>query len=105
MAAIAASPNDGSQIDSLAELQSVVTSAVNAATANALSTISSYAGNNSASAPAQPMGTPPTLADYANAGVTGVDANNLEGVRTEYGPEVLAVMAASGQDVSSLAAE
>ena len=79
-AAIAATPDNGSLVNTLAGLQSVVSSGINTATSNALNTISSYASDNSASAPSQTTGTAPTLTDYVNANVNGVTANNLAAI-------------------------
>lgn len=75
LAAIAATPDDGSGVDSLAELQAVTASAVAGALA-ALNTISSYAEDNGTVNPA------PTLTDYSAAGVTGVTAGNLAAVNS-----------------------
>jgi hypothetical protein len=61
------------QVDSLSELQSVVTAATNAYTA-ALGTISSYAQSNG--------GTAPTTSTFAQAGVTGVDSANLAAIQS-----------------------
>ena len=75
LAALAATADDGSGIDTFAELQSAVTSAANAASA-ALNVISGYTGSNSA----------PTVADYVAAGVTGVEAGNLGAINSVIGP-------------------
>jgi uncharacterized membrane-anchored protein len=72
LAAIKATPDDGMGVDSLSELQAVVTAAADAAAA-ALDKIKEAAQANDA-------GTTPALADFAAAGVTGVTADNLAAV-------------------------
>ena len=64
--AIAATADDGSGVDTVTELQGVVTGAVSAFT-TALQTLASYAGSGPA----------PALTDYATVGVTGVTADLL----------------------------
>jgi hypothetical protein len=66
--AIAATADSGLQVDTMGELQAIVTAAVNAATTSQ-NRIQNYATSNANTAPA--------LADYLNIGVTGVDATNL----------------------------
>jgi hypothetical protein len=78
LAAIAATADNGSGVSSLASLQTIVT-----ATAGALSTISGYNGVNTA----------PTLTDFTNASVTGVDANNLAAINS-----ILASLPAGSRD-------
>ena len=71
--AIAATADDGSGVDTLGELQSVVTAAANAAAA--LVVIGAYDGTN----------TVPTMATYTAAGVTGVTdgpAGNLGAINS-----------------------
>jgi hypothetical protein len=72
LAAIKATPDDGSGVNTLSALQGVVTTAATAA-ASALTTISTAAQNDTA-------GTAPALADFTAAGVTGVDSSNLAAV-------------------------
>jgi hypothetical protein len=74
--AIANTRDDGQDVDTLQKLQALVNSAVGARAA-ALAIIGDYAEQNVVSAPASPMGTAPTLQDYVNAGVRGVQAGNL----------------------------
>jgi len=75
LAALAATADDGSGIDTFAELQSAVTSAATAAS-SALNVISSYTGSNTA----------PTVANFESAGVTGVEAGNLSAINSVIGP-------------------
>ena len=75
IAAIEASANDGTGIDTMTELQALVTGAVNSYTTS-LAKISGYTGSNSA----------PTATDYTNVGVTGVDAGNLAAINSVIGP-------------------
>ena len=75
LAAIAATDDSGSGIDTFAELQTAVTNAASTASA-ALGVISGYTGSNTA----------PTVTDYANAGVTGVEAGNLGAINSVIGP-------------------
>ena len=72
---IANQDNSGSATDTLSELQSLVD-----ATNTAVAVIRDFAQANTASAPTAPTGTAPVAADYTNAGVTGVDANNLAAI-------------------------
>jgi len=67
--AIANTANDGTGVDTVAELQAVVDGVI-----APVSAISNAAQNNSASA------TSPSVATYANAGVTGVTSGNLAAV-------------------------
>ncbi|NBT11901.1 MAG: hypothetical protein EBT24_13200, partial [Betaproteobacteria bacterium] len=73
-AAIAATADDSSGADSVAELQALVDGAI--AGLDALARISAYDGTNSA----------PTSADYASAGVIGVTAGNLAAINSAIGP-------------------
>jgi hypothetical protein len=68
---IAATPDDGTGVDTLPELQGLVN------TLNAgLNAISAAAQANNATESS------PTASDYANAGVTGVDASNLASINS-----------------------
>jgi len=71
LAAIAATPTDGSGVDSFSELRLLVDNAVSAA-ASALTVISSFTGSNTA----------PTLSTYSNAAITGVTAANIGAVNS-----------------------
>jgi hypothetical protein len=73
LAALAATPDDGSGVDTLGELQAVTEAAV-AAVAAAQNKLVAYADDNT-----QPA---PTVADYAAIGVTGVDASNLPAINS-----------------------
>jgi hypothetical protein len=77
--AIAATADSGLQVDTIAELQAVVTNAANAA-AVSQNRIQNYATSNANTAPA--------LADYVNIGVTGVDANNLPAINSAVDAQV-----------------
>jgi hypothetical protein len=70
--AIAATNDDTTGVDSLAEIQAVVTQ-VRSDQASALAVISNYTGSN----------TTPTLATFNAAGVVGVDAQNI-GIINQY---------------------
>lgn len=70
--AIASEDDSGSSVDTLAGLQLIVNNGIAAAKTAALQIISLYAANNT--------GTAPTLVEYANAEVTGVDVNNLASI-------------------------
>lgn len=83
--AIAATANDGSGVDSFEKLNTLVTSVV---IGNALSLIKTYAENNS--------GTPPTVAEFTNLGITGVTSTNLNAINT-----ALASNAITGSSVDS----
>jgi hypothetical protein len=87
LAAIAATPDNGSGISSLASLQATVTSAAAASAAKdaALATISAYANGGS---------TAPSVSDFADAGVTGVDSSNLAAINA-------LIASLSGTDVDS----
>lgn len=78
--AIASEGDSGTSVDTLAELQLIVTNGIAAAKTAALQIISLYAANNTASFPATPTGSAPTLVEYANAEVTGVNVNNLSSI-------------------------
>jgi hypothetical protein len=66
-AAIERTANDGTGVDTLSELQSVVNTTV-----NSMNIISGYTGSN----------TIPSLTDYSNIGVTGVTGGNLAAINT-----------------------
>jgi hypothetical protein len=74
-AAIAATNDAGTGVDSLSELQTLVTT-LN----SAVSVISTYAQANTQSAPATPTGTAPTEQNYIDAGVTGFVSANLDAI-------------------------
>ncbi|MEK7346625.1 MAG: hypothetical protein AAB176_13145, partial [Pseudomonadota bacterium] len=74
LAAIAAKNNDGSQTDSLAELQALVTGLNTAAT-----DLGAFAEANTTGL-ATATGTVPVLTSYTAAGVTGVTADNLAAI-------------------------
>ncbi|MGB1237342.1 MAG: Ig-like domain-containing protein [Pseudomonadales bacterium] len=74
--------DDGSAVDTLSELQALVTSAANAA-ASALSVIQDAAENNNATA------SNPSEAHYADAGVSGVNAANLAAINTVLNTAVI----------------
>jgi hypothetical protein len=76
LAAIRASADDGSDIDTLDELRSVVSAAVALSRQNAIDKISRYDGTSAT--------TVPTLADFANAGSTGVTNINLASINTAF---------------------
>ena len=82
LAAIRASADDGSDIDTLSELQILVAAAVAQSRQDAIDRISQYDGTSST--------TTPTLADYANAGVSGVSANNLLSINSAFAEIALA---------------
>ena len=82
LAAIAASADDGSGIDTLAKFQSLVNVAVGGFS-NALSKIQNYDGSNSV----------PNLADFGATGVTGVDNSNLGSINS-----ALAILPVSATD-------
>lgn len=83
--AIAATVDNGLEVDTMVELQSVVTAAVNAA-ATSQTKIQGYAGDET--------NTSPAVADYANIGVDGVAADNLAAINS-------AVSALTGSDVGT----
>ncbi|MSZ36491.1 MAG: hypothetical protein F2604_00860, partial [Actinobacteria bacterium] len=72
IAAIAATTDNGSGIDSLAKLQANVDAGISAARGASQAIISSYTGSNTA----------PGLSDFENIGVTGVDSANIGAVNT-----------------------
>ncbi len=77
LALVAATPDSGSGIDSLAKLQAIANSGAAAAATNAaLDVISGFDGTNQA----------PLTATYATAGVTSVTINNLTAVNSYIAP-------------------
>jgi hypothetical protein len=78
LAAIAAKSDDGSETDSLSALQTIVTAAA-ASAVQALANLSGFAQDNT-SGLSSATGTVPTLATYVEAGVVGVNANNLDAI-------------------------
>jgi sugar lactone lactonase YvrE len=74
-AAIAGTDDNGSGVDSLTKLQTLV-DGVLSSISSALATISGAAENNTATA------TSPAASDYASAAVTGVDATNLAAINS-----------------------
>jgi hypothetical protein len=76
LAALRAGADDGSEIDTLDELRSVVQAAVALSRQNAIDIISRYDGTSSTTAP--------TLADFSNAGATGVTNTNLASINTAF---------------------
>ena len=76
LAALRAGADDGSEIDTLDELRSVVGAAVALSRQNAIDIISRYDGTSSTTAP--------TLADFPNAGSTGVTNTNLASINTAF---------------------
>jgi hypothetical protein len=72
IAAISATADNGSGIDTLTKLQTVVDAGISAARATSLAIISSYTGSNTA----------PALSDFENIGVTGVDSANITAINT-----------------------
>ena len=93
LAAISNTPDNGSSVNTLPALQYVVNLGVNSASQSALTTISNFAADNTSSQPISGafayQGTVPTLRDYANAGVTGIDNNNLESVNDALATNVV----------------
>jgi large repetitive protein len=85
LAAIAATPADGSGVDSFSELRLLVDSAV-AASASALTVISSFTGSNTA----------PTLSTYTNAAITGVSVANIGAVNS-----LIAELSSTATDTAS----
>ena len=72
LAAISATADNGSGIDTLAKLQTVINAGISAARAASLGIISGYNGSNAT----------PALSDYQNIGVTGVDSANITAINT-----------------------
>ena len=72
LSAIAASPDDGSGLVAIADLQNLVNTGVQNARSDSLARISNYDGITSA----------PTLSDYVNADVSGVTSSNLAGINS-----------------------
>jgi len=76
LAVIRSSADDGSAIDTLSELQTLVTAAVVLSRQNAIDIISRYNGTSAT--------TTPTLANYANAEVSGASAGNLTSFNSAF---------------------
>jgi hypothetical protein len=76
LAAIRASGADGSGIDSVSELRSLVDGAVEQSLLDAIDRISRFDGTGAT--------VEPTLNDYANAGVSGVTINNLGSINSAF---------------------
>lgn len=98
--ALAQTADDGSDVDRLDDLQSLVTRTVNTADA-ALQVIQNYAqGNADAS---QSLGTAPSLQDYVDAGIQGVSADNLASINTALATSAVnAARVGSISDVQSV---
>ena len=73
--AIQGTANDGSAVDTLSELQALITATATAVT-NALNVIQTAAENNSAT------NSTPTESDYTDTGVSGVNAANLAAINS-----------------------
>ena len=71
--AIAATADSGLQVDTIAELQAIVTTAANAASISQ-TRIQNYAISS--------LNPAPTVVDYANIGITGVEAGNLTSINS-----------------------
>ena len=67
-ASIAATADSGTGVDSLAELQAIVNTAIS------LTTVGNYAANN--------INAAPTLVDYSQLSITGVNAGNLAAINS-----------------------
>ncbi|CAB4640828.1 unannotated protein [freshwater metagenome] len=85
LAAIAATPDDGSGVDSFSELRQLIDDAVTDATA-ALNVISGFTGSNVA----------PTLSTYADAAISGVSVANIGAVNS-----LIAELSSSATDTST----
>jgi hypothetical protein len=72
IAAVAATADDGSGIDSMAKLQTAADTGVTNARTASQGIIAAYTGSNTA----------PTLADYQNAGVVGVTSSNIAAINS-----------------------
>ena len=72
IAAIAATADDGSGINSMAKLQTAADTGVANARTASQGIIAAYTGSNTA----------PTLADYQNAGVSGVTSSNIAAINS-----------------------
>jgi hypothetical protein len=71
--AIAATADSGLQVDTISELQAIVTTTANAASISQ-TRIQNYANSS--------LNTAPTVADYVNIGVTGVETGNLASINS-----------------------
>jgi hypothetical protein len=96
--ALAGTTANGTDVDTIAELQTLITNALTAST-QAVSVIQTYALQNTAPAPAAPTGTAPTVSDYAQAGVTGVTLGNVSAIN-----DALATAAITDTSVATTAA-
>ena len=76
LAAIAATADNGSGIDTFAELSSVVATSVSAQEAQALAIIAAYTGTNTA----------PTVDNFTLINVTGVTSGNLATINSAIAP-------------------
>jgi hypothetical protein len=85
LAAIAATPDDGSGVDSFSELHQMVDGAVNGAS-SALNVIANYTGSNTA----------PSLSTYADAAISGVSVANIGAINS-----LIAELASSVTDTSA----
>ncbi|MBU6191341.1 MAG: hypothetical protein KGR68_18630, partial [Betaproteobacteria bacterium] len=95
LAAIAASADDGSQVNSLSALQALVTSA--ASQFAALQEIATYADSNA------PLADAPSLAVFAQAGVIGVDNSNRLAIASALASAAVSgALADSQSEVQSL---
>ena len=94
VAAIAASNDSGTDINSLSALQTLVNNAAAQAVLDALATVQAYAGSNSTAAGS----TPPVLNDYLLLGITGVDVSNIAAIQS-----ALATLAVDASDLGSAA--
>jgi hypothetical protein len=74
IAALRTGATDGSDVDTISELRTVVADAVAAAKSAAINVISQYDGSSES--------TVPSLADYANAEVTGVTTANIGSINS-----------------------
>jgi len=84
LGAISGTADDGSGVDTLAEIQALIDQIISSAKAAALAVITGYNGQGTSA---------PTLADYQNATITGVTSANLAAVNS-----VIAVATAGQTD-------
>jgi hypothetical protein len=76
IAALRGGASDGSDVDTISELRAVTAAAVAAAKSAAINVISQYDGTSGS--------TVPSLADYANAEVTGVTSANIGSINSAF---------------------
>jgi hypothetical protein len=76
IAALRSGASDGSDVDTISELRAVTAAAVAAAKSAAINVISQYDGTSGS--------TVPSLADYANAEVTGVTSANIGSINSAF---------------------